>query len=767
MSIQIMNVVCLATVVLAGVVSASTARADELDLRLKQTDNALVITYLGQPLAKYVFRDTQIPRPYFCDVHAVNGVRITRHHPPREGIDLTDHELLHPGVWLAFGDLGGVDFWRNKATVRHVGFAGTPRVYPGAVMFTAINRYENQGRALCEERCAITIQVVEGAWHLDWRSTFFALVDGIYFGDQEEMGLGVRLATDLTVQKGGTIINGQGLVNEKQAWGKPSAACSYFGTSDGKFAGVTMTPNPDNFRPCWFHVRDYGLLAGNPFGRSAFTQGPASRVDLQREKPLTLAYRLTFHSQLPTGAPMPHAADLGSLDPTAPPLPRETALDRYIAQPDPEYGFQLVSSTINDGLTTSVLELTSQSWRTDNDVDRPVWKHWLTIAQPEKPSGSSGFLFIGAGSNHDPAPTAASPRVVALARETNTVVAEVKMVPNQPLHFADSPEVARVEDDIIGYSRVKFMETKDETWLVRLAMVKSGVRALDAFQQFCASEQGGGLTLTDFVVAGGSKRGWTTWLVGLVDPRVKAIVPLVIDALNSEEITRHHYQAYGFFSSALDDYVRHKIFPQRIGTPEYQAALAIEDPYQHRQRPSLRMPKFMINAAGDEFFLPDNAQFYFRELPEEKHIRYVPNAKHSLAGSDATESLQAFYQAVLTNRPRPRMRWEKNSDGSLRVVAHDRPQAATLWQATNPKARDFRLDVLGPAYTSTPLNETEPGVFVGRVDKPATGFTAFFVELTYESGGKHPFKFTTEVSVVPDVLPFDFDEFQSQARAQP
>ena len=60
-------------------------------------------------------------------------------------------------------------------------------------------------------------------------------------------------------------------------------------------------------------------------------------------------------------------------------------------------------------------------------------------------------------------------------------------------------------------------------------------------------------------------------------------------------------------------------------------------------------------------------------------------------------------------------------------------------------------------YTSAPLKEQKPGVYVGRVEKPASGFTAFFVELVYDSGGKHPFKFTTEVSVVPDILPFNFN----------
>jgi PhoPQ-activated pathogenicity-related protein len=170
----------------------------------------------------------------------------------------------------------------------------------------------------------------------------------------------------------------------------------------------------------------------------------------------------------------------------------------------------------------------------------------------------------------------------------------------------------------------------------------------------------------------------------------------------------------------------------------------------------LKMPKFLINASGDQFFLPDNSQFYYHDLPEEKHLRYVPNAKHNLAGSDATDSMIAFYHAVINNKPRPRFTWKKEKDGALVVNVTDRPAAVTLWQATNPEARDFRVDTIGNAYQSTPLQETKNGTYVARVSKPAKGFTAFFVELTYRSDAKAPLKLTTEVSVVPDVLPYRF-----------
>lgn len=442
----------------------------------------------------------------------------------------------------------------------------------------------------------------------------------------------------------------------------------------------------------------------------------------------------------------------------------QTALDRYIAKPDPAYGWKIVATIPGEGATTFVVELTSQTWRSAEEIDRPVWKHWLTVVRPEGARDGTAFLFIGGGSIEDGPPQQPSARTESLARETKTVVAELGLVPNQPISFVDSKDQKRSEDDLVAYSRVKSIITGDDEWLVRLPMVKSGVRALDCLQEFLASEQGGRIKIHDFVVAGASKRGWTTWLVGAVDPRVKAIIPLVIDALNSEQITRHHYEVYGFFSPALKDYVRHGLFPYRVGTPEYRHVLSIEDPYQYRHRERLKIPKYLINAAGDEFFLPDNSQFYFGELPQEKHVRYVPNAKHNLKDSDALESLQAFYDAVLSGRPRPKYEWKKLADGALDVTVDTTPREVNLWQATNPDARDFRLDTIGKAWVSTRLEPTALGRYLGRVPKPERGYSAFFVELVFDSGGRHPFKFTTEVSVAPDMLPYKWERALNRAK---
>jgi PhoPQ-activated pathogenicity-related protein len=385
-----------------------------------------------------------------------------------------------------------------------------------------------------------------------------------------------------------------------------------------------------------------------------------------------------------------------------------------------------------------------------------VRQHWLTITKPDNAEPGKALLYIGGGDNGDPAPTKAADRDVRIARETGSIVANLGMVPNQPLFFSDSKDVGREEDDLISYSRVQHFYTKDDEWLVRLAMVKSGVKAMDAVSEFMASEDGGKLPVKEYVVTGGSKRGWTAWLVGAVDERVIAIAPMVIDALNSQEITKHQFEAYGFFGPSLGDYVRHGLFPHRVFTDEYAAVLKIEDPYNYLTRSRLTIPKFMINASGDQFFLPDNSHLYWDKVQQEKHIRYVENSKHNLAGTDAIDSLLAFYQSVITGGKRPEYSWTKGADGALTVTTKTAPKEVKLWQA-HSDTRDFRVELIGNAYKSSVLQPQADGTYVAQVPKPEKGFTAFFVELTYDSGTSVPFNFSTEVSVVPDVLPFKWE----------
>lgn len=71
------------------------------------------------------------------------------------------------------------------------------------------------------------------------------------------------------------------------------------------------------------------------------------------------------------------------------------------------------------------------------------------------------------------------------------------------------------------------------------------------------------------------------------------------------------------------------------------------------------------------------------------------------------------------------------------------------------------MELIGKAYKSEVLQPVKEGVYVGKMAKPETGFTAYFVEMTFPSGGKYPYKFTSGVRVTPDVLPFQMPPKQN------
>ena len=427
-----------------------------------------------------------------------------------------------------------------------------------------------------------------------------------------------------------------------------------------------------------------------------------------------------------------------------------TPLDKYVATPDPAYKYSQVNKSEKPECTTIAYDMISQTWLDKKKVDHPVWEHTVLISVPKNLAFTKAMMFIGGGGNDKDMTKVSADNgpMEQIAILTKSIVVQIKQIPNQPLHFLDEDnpdfkEKGRKEDELITFGWDKFLKNGDPIWLARLPMTKAVVRAMDLAQKEFPKIDG-------FFVAGGSKRGWTTWTVAAVDNRVFGISPAVIDVLNLEASLTNHHDAYGFWAPAVGDYVERKIV-DRIHTPEFKKLMAIVDPYSYRDR--LTMPKYVLNGAGDQFFPPDSWKFYFDGLKDPKYICYIANTDHGL-NEGAYFQLATFYQALLAGTPLPKFTWEKTPDGSLRVKCDTKPDKVLLWKAHNPAARDFRLETLGKKYESSVLTESEPGVYVSNGSPAATGWTAFFIELEFPNPGfQLPFKFSTGISILPDTYP--------------
>jgi hypothetical protein len=263
----------------------------------------LQITIGGKPFASYYTGSTKIPRPYFANVMTPSGVQVTRNHPPVEGKDSMDHDTYHPGIWLTFAGINGNDYWRLKKKTEHEMFIGSPEGGAGKGTFTVSNFYldakDSTGNRIAHEICKYTILVRPSYYLLIYDSTISSDKSDIVFGDDQEYGLGVRIQTPVEERYGGQILNADGLKGAKEAYGKASNWCDYSGVLNDTLIGMTVMPDPANFRPCWYHTRDYGLIAANPFGRKGVAGGEKSEVLVKKDEKFHLGFGIAIYSAAP------------------------------------------------------------------------------------------------------------------------------------------------------------------------------------------------------------------------------------------------------------------------------------------------------------------------------------------------------------------------------------------------------------------------------------------------------------------------------------
>jgi PhoPQ-activated pathogenicity-related protein len=393
-------------------------------------------------------------------------------------------------------------------------------------------------------------------------------------------------------------------------------------------------------------------------------------------------------------------------------------LDEYVKRPDPAFAWKVTGSQATDAGTVWNLDLTSQVWQGIR------WEHRLRVYEPgEIRHPDAMLLFITGGSTDSRANAGDHASGFALARLCGARVAVLPQVPNQPLLGG------KTEDTLIAETFVRYLETKDDNWPLLFPMVKSAVRAMDAVQAW--SKESGKPAVSKFVVTGASKRGWTTWLTGAVDPRVVGIAPMVIVTLNMKAQNANQVEVWGKHSEQIDDYTKRGL-TDRFDEPERRKLWEMVDPYFYRDR--LTMPKFLINGTNDRYWTLNALDLYWDDLKGPKSVVYLPNAGHGLDQHRdyALNGIGAFFRQVVAARPMPEVSWKfaKLADGSLRLAvdASPKPKAARIWTARS-ETRDFR----DSRWESSPM---EPGstmtVEVPRLEK---GHVAAFADLDYEVEG--------------------------------
>ena len=318
----------------------------------------------------------------------------------------------------------------------------------------------------------------------------------------------------------------------------------------------------------------------------------------------------------------------------------KTLLIDYVNSHDPSFRYDMVDTIIGDGWKEYKIRMVSGSWLDKNDFDdnSNEWWHWISVIVPDNLEKSTSMMVIGSGSTQDFSlerygNKKTNSQYLKAALKTKSIISEINNVPFQPINFSGDNKLGRYEDDLIAYSWRQFLEgsAKDSEWLPRFPMTRAVVRAMDVVQEISNEINN---PVDSFFVTGASKRGWVAWTTAIADDRVMGIAPVVIDLLNLYPSFQHHWKVYGEWSPAIDDYVKEDIM-NWTESKEYEKLIEITDPYSYRF--SLNMPKYIINASSDEFFVTDSWQFYWDDLVGEKHLQYLPNAGHGLYGTYVTD----------------------------------------------------------------------------------------------------------------------------------
>lgn len=407
------------------------------------------------------------------------------------------------------------------------------------------------------------------------------------------------------------------------------------------------------------------------------------------------------------------------------------ALERYVRAPDAHYAWEHTGRAEKEGCELTEIALVSQKWRDH------VWQHQLLVVRPSHVRHADiAFLFItgdGRGEKY-------FPMLKILAERGGAVAAILNKVPNQPLYDG------RKEDALIAYTFLNYLETGDETWPLLFPMVKSAVRAMDTVQTVMRESHG--QAIERFVVSGASKRGWTTWLTGAVDPRVAGIAPMVIDMLNMKAQLDWAEKVYGRQSEEIEDYTRLKLH-LRMDEPPMIKLRRYVDPYSYRER--YTMPKLLLLGTNDPYWTVDSLRHYWDDLPEPKLIYQTPNAGHGLnGGQEATQTLAAFFRMIAEGRALPKFDWsfQESPPGATEVkVTVNRPaESIKLWTATSAD-RDFRDEEWSSRELPIGAGSSRSSA---TLSKPEDGYRAYLLEATLLDDQGHPYKLSTEARVTPD-----------------
>ncbi len=282
-------------------VAASDKKEKAEGVKISESGEVLRIEINGDFFSEYHFKD--VTRPYLYPVMGPDEVPLTRNWPMKETPDEEHDHPHHKSLWYAHGSINGHDFWseeKGAGKTVHEKFIAIKSGRKQGSIQSRNKLVALDGTVVATDERTWTFYSRPDARMFDFAITIHASQGELKFGDTKEGTMAIRLNEAMRL-KGkighGHIVNSEG-VQDGETWGKRADWCDYSAPVDGHLVGVAIFDHPANPRhPTWWHVRDYGLFAANPFGIHEFEKKPAGSGDLivPAGKSITFHYRFYCH----------------------------------------------------------------------------------------------------------------------------------------------------------------------------------------------------------------------------------------------------------------------------------------------------------------------------------------------------------------------------------------------------------------------------------------------------------------------------------------
>jgi len=262
----------------------------------------LAVKVEGKPFAIFNYGN-DAGKPFLAPIRSASGKIVTRRFPmENEAGESRDH-LHHRGLWFSYDDVNGTKLWENDPSYtkphmgREVVRSADLKEGPKSSTIAAVIEWRDEnGKPLLVENRDMVFSGDGKLRTIDFHITLTAVPD-VTLGDTKEGAFAIRLDDAFTERKGMKMTDADGRTSMAKIWGKRSNWVDYVADLAGEKLGVAILDHPDNPRhPTYWHARDYGLFALNPFGRNSFdSTQPESDWKIPAGKNIEFRWRVVIH----------------------------------------------------------------------------------------------------------------------------------------------------------------------------------------------------------------------------------------------------------------------------------------------------------------------------------------------------------------------------------------------------------------------------------------------------------------------------------------